>query len=423
MRSLRLFFISLLSAPLIAAQSGGTAQPDGMTILQKMSEQYAQAKSWHIEATEEQTNWNDYQRTWLKEVQIGAVSDKRYHFEGISQTGSALHISDGTTAWDLHPEEHAYTQKPAPVDGYKPTPQFFMNESAASFAVELAKKYAEFASRYTGATRLPDETLTIEGNSFSCYVVRVTDEQRKGPHSKSYDRDITLWIDKQTWVVRKSAMHGHTYLMISGTVQIPLETSIVTTYTVAELNGPAPESLFHFEAPPDSKLVEKFEDFHSFMPNLTGKPAPEVQVVAADGKRVPLSSYHGKPVLLDFWATWCSPCVANLPKLADLMKEAGPKGLVLLSIDEDDEAKTGNDYLAKHDFTWPNTLDDGSIGDAFSKNMIPLYVLIDASGKIVYYGQGMQENELRKAVSKLGPEFASLAPKELTQPCQTTQHQ
>ena len=49
MRSLRLFFISLLSAPLIAAQSGGTAQPDGMTILQKMSEQYAQAKSWHIE--------------------------------------------------------------------------------------------------------------------------------------------------------------------------------------------------------------------------------------------------------------------------------------------------------------------------------------------------------------------------------------
>jgi hypothetical protein len=108
-----------------------------------------------------------------------------------------------------------------------------------------------------------------------------------------------------------------------------------------------------------------------------------------------------------------------MPRLAKLQQEAAPKGLVILSVDMDEEAKTANDFLAKHHYIWPNTQDDGKIGDAFQKGGIPLVVLIDAQGKIVLYQNGDYGNDdaLRKVLAGLGPQFAGLETAQ--QPCQT----
>ena len=144
--------------------------------------------------------------------------------------------------------------------------------------------------------------------------------------------------------------------------------------------------------------------------DMTGQDAPDVQLVAADGTSVPLSSYRGKPVLLDFWATWCKPCVESLPKLAELSKETAPKGIVLLGVDEDREDKKASDFLAGHNYSWPNTHDDGSIHEAFNRVGLPLIVLIDAQGKVVYYKGGEDDYGLRAAIAALGPQYASLAP-------------
>jgi hypothetical protein len=117
MYSARFVLLTFITAPLLLSQSA-TMQPDGLSILQTMSKHYTGAKSWYIAATEERTSWNDYSRDWTKTVMIGAVSANRYHFEGHSETGSVLHVSDGKTAWDLHSEEHTYTQESAPANGY-----------------------------------------------------------------------------------------------------------------------------------------------------------------------------------------------------------------------------------------------------------------------------------------------------------------
>lgn len=426
MYSARLIFLTLFAAPLLVAQSANPADPDGLTILQTMSRHYANARSWYIAATEERTSWNDYNRNWAKTVMMGAVSGNRYRFEGHGQLGSALHVSDGKTAWDFHPEEHAYVQKPAPANGYQPPTHWFMNEGAAQRAAEFLKEFSDLASHCSEATRLPDETLTLDEKPVSCYVVRVSSEQRKGPHTANFSSEETLWIDKATLMVQKRVVREHSYMMVTAEIHVPIEANTVTTYSAAVLDGPVPESLFRFEPPQDAQLVANFSDNLSFAPDLTGKPAPDVQLVGADGKRASLSSYRGKPVLLDFWATWCAPCTESMPKLAELQKDAGMKGLVLLSIDEDDDVKKADDYLAQHHYAWPNTQDDGKIGDAFSKMGIPLYVLIDAQGKIVFYGSGTtgpQETALRKAVAALGPEFASLAPSEKPQPCERVARQ
>lgn len=106
-----------------------------------------------------------------------------------------------------------------------------------------------------------------------------------------------------------------------------------------------------------------------------------------------------------------------MPALARLAQEATPKALVVLSVDEDEDERATKDFLAKHNYTWPNRQDDGKIGDAFKKNGIPLVVLIGAQGKIVFYKSGANDAELRKAIAGLGPEFASLAA-EKPQPSQ-----
>jgi len=90
----------------------------------------------------------------------------------------------------------------------------------------------------------------------------------------------------------------------------------------------------------------------------------------------------------------------SMPELAKLDQEATPKGLVVLSVDENEDPKTATDFLAKHNYRWLNTQDDGKIGDAFKKEGIPLVVLIDPQGKIVFYKSGAEDAELRNRARK-----------------------
>jgi thiol-disulfide isomerase/thioredoxin len=195
---------------------------------------------------------------------------------------------------------------------------------------------------------------------------------------------------------------------------------VITTYTTTEFNGPVGENLFSFTPPPDAKLIQDFpdpaKDFGNV--NLAGEPAPALKLKSEDGKVVALDSFRGKPVLLDFWATWCGPCVAALPQLAQIYQEAKDKGLVLLTVDQDEEANTAAEFLAKKGYGWPNFHDgDGEIENLVGPSGIPRTMLVNAQGKITYDAGGMDEDELRKEIAKLGPEYATLLPKPKQTPC------
>ena len=152
-------------------------------------------------------------------------------------------------------------------------------------------------------------------------------------------------------------------------------------------------------------------DFHMLpLPHadLTGKMVPEITLTAADGKTVALSSYRGKPMLLDLWATWCGPCLVSMPSLGRIYADFKAKGLAVVTVDQNSTPQNALDYLARHHYSWTNYHDtDSKVGKALQDKMIPLTVLIDAQGKIVYYGTGGDEAAVRKAIAGLGPEFAS----------------
>jgi thiol-disulfide isomerase/thioredoxin len=82
------------------------------------------------------------------------------------------------------------------------------------------------------------------------------------------------------------------------------------------------------------------------LPDLRGKRAPEFSLRSVEGKKVSLSDYKGKAVLINFWATWCAPCKIEMPWLVSLRKQYAPQGFEILGVSEDD-ADTPRTKLAK----------------------------------------------------------------------------
>ncbi|HKA08487.1 MAG TPA: TlpA disulfide reductase family protein, partial [Gemmataceae bacterium] len=83
-----------------------------------------------------------------------------------------------------------------------------------------------------------------------------------------------------------------------------------------------------------------------------GNPVPDIEGTDLEGKKVKLSSYRGKVVLFDFWATWCGPCVAMIPHERDLVEKLKDKPFALLSVNVDDEKSTVTEFLGKDKMPW-----------------------------------------------------------------------
>lgn len=137
-----------------------------------------------------------------------------------------------------------------------------------------------------------------------------------------------------------------------------------------------------------------------------GQPAPQFALPAVDGgAQVSLASVRGSVVVLDFWASWCQPCLAALPELDAMARELGPRGLKILAINIDEDVASARAKLGKapHLFT---PLHDGAskvaaqygVGDA-----LPATVVIDRQGVVKLFERGgsVEPAQLRKLVTSL----------------------
>jgi thiol-disulfide isomerase/thioredoxin len=414
-----LALVSLVALALTTQSSKPANASNGLALLEQVSKRYADAKSYHIEAVEERTTKNDYENCLQKTRLVAAESlGGRYYYEGYSHMGGSVKVSNGKNVWVYHTIEKQYTQKPLSEVSVNERRIIPFTEEAANQAKILRRSLAEIANRYKSALLLPDEFISVNGRAKQVSVIRVqtADLKRTVPE---YTFDETLWIDKDNDTILKTKQNSHSFL-ISGAGHVPLDMQTETTYQVVELDRPVSESLFSFNPPADAKLIENFpdptRDFGG--PDLTGQVVPDLTLKAADGTTVALSSFRGKPVLLDVWATWCPPCIKALPVLSRLVDETKDRGLITISVDQDEDAKTATDFLARKGYTWRNFHDsDGSVAKALGSGAIPRTMLIDSQGKVVFDGMGDNEFELRASIAKLGPEYASIALKPQPAPC------
>ena len=135
-------------------------------------------------------------------------------------------------------------------------------------------------------------------------------------------------------------------------------------------------------------LLQSRDSFHnpSGKPLLEkGVPAPDFAFPGLDGKRLRLSDYKGQVVLLNIWATWCAPCVEEMPSMEKLYQELKDEGFKLLAVSVDESgAEAVTPFMKKHKLGFPVLLDPrGEIKSLYQLTGIPESFIIDKNGIIV----------------------------------------
>ncbi|MBI4843278.1 MAG: TlpA family protein disulfide reductase [Nitrospirae bacterium] len=119
------------------------------------------------------------------------------------------------------------------------------------------------------------------------------------------------------------------------------------------------------------------------MDSITGTQAPGFTITDLKGNKVSLSDFNGKPVLLNFWATWCPYCRRERPELDALQGEYGKKGLIILSVANDNSMEKVRQFIDKNPVSFTVLSDkDSIVTDTYGVYAMPTNFVIDKEGKI-----------------------------------------
>jgi peroxiredoxin len=135
---------------------------------------------------------------------------------------------------------------------------------------------------------------------------------------------------------------------------------------------------------------------------VMGAPFPNFDEKDINGKPLSVASYRGKVLLIDFWATWCPPCRAELPDILAAYKRYHEQGFEVIGISLDEDRKELEKFLKAQDMTWPQ-YNDGlfwktKLVSKYGVEKLPSTFLLDRSGKII--GKDLQGNNLTQAIAR-----------------------
>ncbi len=179
--------------------------------------------------------------------------------------------------------------------------------------------------------------------------------------------------------------------MVAGVLLLTAGVSLVSTFPAAqnaEINDPAAA-------------------------RLIGRPAPDFRLRDLNGNEVQLSAIKDKPVLLDFWATWCGPCREEMPKLERLWGDFKNKNVMVIGVNVGEPEVTVRNFVKKNRYTYPMLLTGGQdpVTGPYSLHAFPTVVTIDKNGLVESYrvgASGQSEGRLRAAFNRmLQPNYVS----------------
>jgi cytochrome c biogenesis protein CcmG/thiol:disulfide interchange protein DsbE len=297
-------------------------------------------------------------RTITREKIFSAPPNKiRVEFDGSGE--SSLLIDDGASEWTVYPIANEYKTRP---QAQGPIPDGPL-------------------SGYTLLDSIRGDPKIVgsgDVQNISCSVVRIV-----------MDHGVTeeLWIDESTHSVRKD-------IFDEGTSKKEI------VFTVARLGVAATPENFAYD-PATTNAKNRTDLAQAASATLVGKPAPDFSLRDLDGRTVDLRTLRGKPVLLDFWATWCGYCREALPSV-ELLHRGLQDKLAVFGIDNE-EPELAREYLQKYGYTLPTLVDtkDEAV-NLYHLNGWPTTVLIDRDGRVAFYAEGFESEKLRDALRAIG---------------------
>jgi len=121
--------------------------------------------------------------------------------------------------------------------------------------------------------------------------------------------------------------------------------------------------------------------------------------------KIHLADYRGKVVLVDFWATWCGPCLGSLPELVGLSRRFEGRPLAILSVSADRDGRALQKFLAQHPPEWSQAWDrTGRVCGSYDVHVFPTFLVLDPEGKVAAkvsgWGPGRIPRSIQPAIEK-----------------------
>jgi peroxiredoxin/outer membrane lipoprotein-sorting protein len=353
---------------LFERETPNTNDESARRLLKKVSETYSNLATAEFEFEEAGQYTDEATATRSKSIShMWISSSSKWKVATSGSRERVIEIADGKALWTFFPESNQYTVYPAGnlrspiVDRYR----------------SIDKVHGSGA--ITGSERLGD---------FDCTVVKI-----ERPNNVR-----TLWISTKTNFILKDESTETPPSAPANSTTI----NSVTTFSVARVLTTVDEQLFSFDprklqAKPRDELLQQAPS------TSVGTRAPDFALFDLENKPIRLSELKGKVVLLDFWASWCVPCRAELPNVELLHRDFKDKGLIVLGVD-DEESNDQAAFLGKFGYTFRSLVDRREqVKNLYKVGGIPTTLLIDREGTIqVFEPGGASYDSLRDAVRKVG---------------------
>ena len=306
--------------------------------------------------------------------------------------GGSLLVSDGDTTWTYRPSTKAYTKVAAAQTA---------EGTAANLAVLDVLGF--FADTKTTKTAR-QESITIDGTVYDCWVLTssVKLPAQAGMGGQVSDGVMTSWVDKKLlFEVQEEIAYTVKVAPANGAAPLEYRSKIIQVAHNLKVDQPVDGTLFAYTPPPDAR--EQAPQIAGRV-DLTGKDAPSFRGVSLDGKVYSSEELKGKPVLLDFWASWCGPCRESFPFMNELQSALAGKGLHILAVSVDKTAEEARGFLARYPAKFATALDTaGACPAAFRVEGMPSSYIIGRDGVVraVHVGfRGGDKAEIRRQLDE-----------------------
>ncbi|HZZ44333.1 MAG TPA: TlpA disulfide reductase family protein [Tepidisphaeraceae bacterium] len=213
-----------------------------------------------------------------------------------------------------------------------------------------------------------------------------------------------LLLDPKTHLIRQTQTDLSPELVHRGAPDVK-KAIITVDYALVTPDAPVTDAAFAWNAPAGAREQAQTtgaDDVDGAVKDLIGKAAPDFTLKQLDGTDVKLSGLKGSVVVLDFWATWCGPCVAGLPHVDGIYKDNKDKGVKAFAVNMQEESDKVKAFVEEKKLTLPVLLEPkGDVAEKYKVEGIPETVVIGKDGivKKVFVGTGPDtEEQLRAAV-------------------------
>jgi peroxiredoxin len=368
-----------------------SVSPDARMLLDEMTQAYAGLKSLSVAGKltsnfdidgQKDSQQSEFTAIW------GAGGKFRHELHGDAVLGNT-----GDKVYAFIVAENAYITHDAPaavnLDSLDTAIARVLRGQNPSLALALC---GNAEKELLDGAQTVEKVADVIVNAAACPALRIS----------TPDRDLTVAVDPRTHLMRWTSVDMTKLVRQKGAHDVK---SALLTYDYATTNtAPINASQFAWSPPAGAQEMQQDSGAGAQAPDLEGKIAPAFTLSGLDGNQVNSADFKGSVVVVDFWATWCGPCVASLPQLDEIYKSLKSSGLKVYALDQQEDKPTVQKWVTDNKLTIPALLDsDGKVGQAYGAQAIPETVVIGKDGKIrkVLVGAGPEnEQALRDAINK-----------------------